>query len=226
MLVNLQLIPAGYFAKRPLKKLLLLQRHRYAPMDWVRNHLRWRPGHWQHVIFSDESRFLFYRIDGRIRVHRQQQEAYNVHCIVPRVQAGSSGVTIWGAFPHCGKGDLHIVDGNLDQYQYLHIPQERLLPFARLTFGHKFAYQDDNARPHRARTVVNFVENEGIEHMIWPAMSPDMNPIKNMWSEVTHTMDASAKQPTNLAELRQTVIGAWQALPLQTLPTLIDSIPR
>ena len=35
----------------------------------------------------DESRFLLYRIDGRIRVRRQQHEAYNEDCIVPRVQA-------------------------------------------------------------------------------------------------------------------------------------------
>jgi len=100
------------------------------------------------------------------------------------------------------------------------------LPYARLRFGYNFVYQDDNARLHTVRTVVSFIETEGIEHMDWPAVSPDMNPIENVWSEVTHTMDASANQLTNLAELRQAVIDAWQALPLQTLATLIDSIPR
>jgi len=43
---------------------------------------------------------------------------------------------------------------------------------------------------------------------------------ENLWSEVTRTMDASANQPTNLAELRQAVIDAWQALPLQTLANI------
>ena len=59
--------------------------------------------------------------------------------------------------------------------------------------------QDDNARPYRAHAVVNFMETEGIEHMAWPAVSPDMNPTENMWSEVTRTMDASSNQTTNLA---------------------------
>ena len=135
MLVNLRLIRAGYFARRPLKKLLLLQRHRHARMDWARNHLRWRPGHWQHVIFSDECRFLLYRIDGRIRDRRQQHEPYNKDYIVPRVQAGGDEVTIWGAFHHGGKCELHLIDGNLDEYPYLQILEEKLLPFARLTFG-------------------------------------------------------------------------------------------
>ena len=93
-LVKMRLIRAGYFARRPLKKRLLLQRHRQARMDWARKHLRWLPGHWQHVIFSDESRFLLYRIDGRIRVRRHQHEAYNEDCIVPRVHSGGGGVTI------------------------------------------------------------------------------------------------------------------------------------
>jgi len=194
-------------------------------MDGARNHLRWRPGQWQHVIFSDESRFLLYRIDDRIRVRRQQYEAYNDDCIVPRAQAEGGGIILWGAFHHCRKCDLHIIDGNLDHYQYQEIPEEMLLPFARLTFGHNFVYQDDNTRPHSVRTVVNFMETEGIEHMKWPAVSTDLTPIENIWSEVTRTMDASANQPTNLAELRQEVIDAWQALSLQTLAILIDSMP-
>ena len=107
----------------------------------------------------------------------------------------------YGFFPPCWKCDLHIVDGKLDQYQYLQILEERLLPFARLTFGHNFVYQDDNDKPHRARTVVNFMETEGIEHMEWPAVSPDMNPMENLSSELTSTMDARANHPTNLAEL-------------------------
>jgi len=45
MLVNLRLLHAGYFARTPLKKLLLLQRHRQARMDWARpSHRRWKPG--------------------------------------------------------------------------------------------------------------------------------------------------------------------------------------
>ena len=82
------------------------------------------------------------------------------------------------------------------------------MTFTRLTFGHNFVYHDDNARPHRSRTVVNFMETEGIEHLEWPAVSQDINPIENLWSELTCTLDASANQPTNLAELRQAVIDA------------------
>jgi len=70
------------------------------------------------------------------------------------------------------------------------------------------------------------METEGIEPMEWPASSPDINPIENMSSKVTRTMDASANLPTILEELQQAAIDAWQTLALQTLATLIDSSPR
>ncbi|GFV59064.1 hypothetical protein TNCV_1678061 [Trichonephila clavipes] len=38
-------------------------------------------------------------------------------------------------------------------------------------------FQDDNARPHRARLVENMLEAETIQRMEWPACSPDLNPI-------------------------------------------------
>jgi len=88
------------------------------------------------------------------------------------------------------------------------IPEETLLPFARLTFEHTFVYKDDNARPHRIRIVVKFMETEGMEHMEWPAVFSYINHIDNMRSEVTRTMDGSVNQPTNLAKLRQAVINA------------------
>ncbi|GFT93767.1 hypothetical protein TNCV_2111581 [Trichonephila clavipes] len=36
---------------------------------------------------------------------------------------------------------------------------------------------DDNARPHRANLVDEFLESEDIKRIPWPANSPDLNPI-------------------------------------------------
>jgi hypothetical protein len=42
--------------------------------------------------------------------------------------------------------------------------------------GSRQLYMDDNARPHRARTVNQYKQQEAIYTITWPAMSPDMNP--------------------------------------------------
>ena len=64
-LVNYRLLNAGYLARRPVEKPLLQKRHRQARFVWARGQLNWCDGHRQQVAFSDESRFLLYRQDGR-----------------------------------------------------------------------------------------------------------------------------------------------------------------
>ena len=93
-LVNGRLIRAGYRARRPVRKPLLQQSHRQRHLQWARQHARLTPQHWTHVVFSDDARFEVYRHDGRIRV-RRRVEVYHESCILPRVQAGGGGVTVW-----------------------------------------------------------------------------------------------------------------------------------
>ena len=48
-------------------------------------------------------------------------------------------------------------------------------PYAGAT-GPDFILMDDNARPHRARVVEQYLQDETIDRMDWPARSPDINP--------------------------------------------------
>ncbi|GFY14861.1 transposable element Tcb2 transposase [Trichonephila clavipes] len=55
-----------------------------------------------------------------------------------------------------------------------------VVPYAA-TIGDDFILMDDNCRPHRANLVEDFLFEEGIVRMEWPASSSDMNPIEHIW---------------------------------------------
>ncbi len=64
-------------------------------LEWANPHIRWRLVLWRGVPFTDESRFLLYRADGRQRVWRRVGERFSDVNVVDRVAHGGSGVMVW-----------------------------------------------------------------------------------------------------------------------------------
>ncbi|GFX19772.1 transposable element Tcb2 transposase [Trichonephila clavipes] len=74
--------------------------------------------------------------------------------------------------------DLYIIrDGPLTAHPYRdEIFRPIVVPYAA-AIGDAFILMDDNCRPHHANMVEDFLFEEGIVRMEWPACSPEMNPI-------------------------------------------------
>ena len=194
-------------------KPLLTANHRRLRLDWAQ---RWRNltvAHWQHVIFGDESRFQLYPVDGRLRVRRLPGERFRPGCQAHRVQAGGGSVHVWGAFHNSAKSPLVLPDGYLTGVLYRGILQNTLVPFARHYFGDNYRYQDDNATPHRARVVLDFLQQGNVTKMEQPPRSPDCNPIKHLWDELGRAISSMDNPPQNPDELRQALLDKWAQIP-------------
>ncbi|GFV54854.1 transposable element Tcb2 transposase [Trichonephila clavipes] len=85
---------------------------------------------------------------------------------------------------------------------------------------------DDNSRPHRANLVEDFLFEEGIVRMEWPACSPDMNPIEHVWDALGRRVAGRQPPPQTLQELERALLEEWDRIPQLMINSLIDSMPQ
>jgi hypothetical protein len=95
-------------------------------------------------------------------------------------------------------------------------------------FPNNDAVFQNNAPSHTAGTVQSwFQEHEGeIQHLSWPAQSPDLNIIKPMWSVFKTRVSNRFPPPIILKQLEDVLHEEWYKIPLQTVQDLYESSPR
>ncbi|GFU68336.1 transposable element Tcb2 transposase [Trichonephila clavipes] len=127
---------------------------------------------WASVLFTDESRFTMESDSGRLLIWREQRTRYHQSNAVERHSYRGGGILVWAGISLGGHTDLHVFHGGT--VTGLRYRDEILDPYVRpyaAAIGNDFILMDDNARPHRARIVEEYLEDHGLERMEWPARS-------------------------------------------------------
>ncbi|GFW67948.1 transposable element Tcb2 transposase [Trichonephila clavipes] len=83
---------------------------------------------------------------------------------------------------------------------------------------------DYNTRPHRADIVDDYLECEGIARMAWPAYSPDLYPIENLWNALGRAVSSRFPPPANIIELETDLQEEWRLLNSAVVDHLIESM--
>lgn len=179
--VRRRLKEAGKKCCRPAKKIELNQNHKEARVsfclefynfDFVNNI----------VIFVDEKSFRS-DLDGRKILWRSRNERYvEINTLRNRASVRIS-LNFWGWMSSMGPGELVEVSGRMNAEQYVEILRDIMIPTVRLHYPEGIIYLcQDNCRVHTSRVVEQWLASrDDIVRLPWPAKSPDLNPIENLW---------------------------------------------
>ncbi len=74
----------GYSSRRPHRVMLLSAKNRKRRIQLTQAHQNWIIEDWKNVAWSDESQFLLWHSDGRVRIWRKEHENMDPSCLVSR----------------------------------------------------------------------------------------------------------------------------------------------
>ncbi|GFV37273.1 transposable element Tc1 transposase [Trichonephila clavipes] len=217
----------GLYARRPVVCVPLTRQHHTARLQWFREHHNWTEQDWACVLFSDESRFSLSLDCRRQLIWRESGTAYRPENIQEKRSISDMQYHGVGRHHDNGRTRLHVVaNGTMTGQRYI---DEVLLPHVRLfrgAVGDKFVFMDDNATCHRTLAVQDCLDSEGIQRLVWPARSPDLNPIENVWDALGRQVAGPNYPPTNKNTLIRALTEEWDKLPQQLLDNVVQSMVR
>ncbi len=176
-------------------------------------------------------------IPGRVCVHTEgtpaiiwQFSGTNVQCEWGSCCLKSSvkfrqSVMIWAAMSSAGVGPLCFLKSTVNAAIYQEILEHFMHPSADKLYGDAdFIFQQDLAPAHTAKGTKSWFNDHGVTVLGWPANSPDLNPIENLWGIVKRKMRDT--RPNNADDLKAAIKETWASIPPQQCHKLIPSMPR
>ena len=104
---------------------------------------------------------------------------------------------------------------NADTYK-----RKCLMPYRTILQRVGYVFMQDGARAHTAASTIRYLEGNTIRFFRdWPARSPDLNPIENLWSYVQGRV--SRRGPTDRTALAGFFRQEWEAIPQHVIDELV-----
>ncbi len=125
---------------------------------------------------------------------------------------------VWGCISAYGMGSLRALEGTMNAERYIKVLEQHMLPSRRRVF------QQDNAKPHIAVITTAWLSIRRVWVLNWPACSPDLSPIENIWCIIKRKI--RQRRPQTLQQLETYIRQEWDQIPTPKLQKLITSMPR
>ncbi|GFW04426.1 transposable element Tcb1 transposase [Trichonephila clavipes] len=155
----------GLYARRPVRCVPLTATHCRLRLTCSREHALWTPQEWSCVMFSDGSRFSLQSDSRRTLIWRAPGTRYHQENTIERQRYGGTGWLVWGGIILSSRTDLHVQSVTMTGHIYRDVILEQHVRLFRDAMDAEFLFMDDNARPHRANIVDEYLQSEDITRM-------------------------------------------------------------
>lgn len=137
---------------------------------------------------------------------------------------------VWSCITYEGVGwFVDIGDETMKKEDYLKILKTDLINTLK---SYKLREDDiefmqDNDPKHTAGIVKTWLASRKFSVMTWPANSPDLNPIENMWHLLKTRLCKNYKSPAkNMDELFDRAADVWYSISKEECQKYIDTMPK
>ncbi|PIC13099.1 hypothetical protein B9Z55_027975 [Caenorhabditis nigoni] len=208
-----------FIKHRKMKKApFLTAGHREKRLEFARKNAR---TDWRKVIFSDEKKF---NCDGPDGYRSYWHDLRKAPLRFSRRNFKGGGCMVWAAISSVGRLKLNFVSKRMDGVEYRRCLRRGLSRFWRQNRNNNFMFMQDGAPCHRARRTMKWLEDRRIPVLSWPACSPDMNIIENVWGVMVHKIYEGNKKYDNVRQLKKAIVAAWKDVDQQLIDNLYLSL--
>lgn len=185
-------------------------------IEFSKNMLLRGENYYKNIVFSDEKKFTIYGPDGYRGYWRDLRKQPEYFC----KQKYALGIMVWGAISINGTVSLSFVEGSINSEKYQNILSKELLPI--ISDGN-YVFQQDNASCHTSKSTKKWLSDNQICTMDWPANSPDLNLIENIWGVLVRRIYKNRMTYSSLEDLKNIIIKEWEKLEKSLFENLYKS---
>jgi len=195
-----------------------------ARLAFAEGYSRWTEDDWSRVLFSDETHFYLGH-HGREYVQRPPGAALDPKYTLKEEGRLEGKVSLWGCICAAGLGHAELYVDTLDARRYQNILTLNLVSSAHQFWPRgQWWFQQDNWSVHTAGTSQAWFHNHGIDLIDWPAWSPDLNPIEELWNDLKRRVHG--RHPQTTEQLERYITEEWAATELDYISRICRSMPR
>jgi transposase len=213
----------------------LTKKQMTARYEFAKDHIKWSMEDWKNVMFSDECSISRLGQSGRQWYYSNDEHRLrNQHQFKQKKQGGGGKIMIWGCVTYFGVGDMCWVEGYMNAEYYESVLRNYVIA-SREWYKMDpttFVFQHDNASIHTTDNVNDYLSKAGINVMVWPPNSPDINPTERIWARIKQRLFLYPTPPANLQELFDRVENIWTSLSkfiqklYEELPAKMEALVR